>query len=447
MLEGKLSLSTKLNYAVGQIGIQMLVAGVSFFLMIFYTDVALVPPAVASGALLLGKIWYTISDPLFGFVIDRTRSRHGRRRVYLIYFGLPLAVLAAAIWMVPPGLSPVMAFIWIATTYILYETVHTLVHLPYYAMAAEMTDNYDERTSLMAFSSIGALVGYVIGSVVMPVIVRAAPSTQIGYTLAGGVFGLVAGACVAWVAWRVREPDLKHIPQPKDAPWKSMRAAFRSRPFVLMAFGCGMGRIGLTLAQGGLAYFVVYQLQGSKSDLPKMLGQMLLVVALSIPAWKAVVDRWEKNYVYITGLCLAAVGFGIMFWLQPGQQAGILVGLGLIGLGMGAHWVVPFSMLPDTIDFAHAQTGEHRTGMYYGLFGLIDKLARTVGTVAIGWILQWFHYVPNVAQSTESLLGIRLTVGLLPAFFVLAAVPLFLAYPISRARHVALRAKMTRVDT
>jgi GPH family glycoside/pentoside/hexuronide:cation symporter len=80
-----LSRNTKLNYAVGQVGIQMLVAGVSFFLMIFYTDVALVPPAVASAALLLGKVWYTISDPLFGFVIDRTRSKFGRRRAYLIY--------------------------------------------------------------------------------------------------------------------------------------------------------------------------------------------------------------------------------------------------------------------------------------------------------------------------------------------------------------------------
>lgn len=435
----RLSLGTKLNYAVGQIGIQMMVAGVSFFLMIFYTDVALVPPAVASGALLLGKIWYTISDPLFGFVIDRTRSKHGRRRVYLIYFGLPFAVLAAAIWMVPPGLSPIMAFIWIATTYILYETVHTLVHLPYYAMAAEMTDDYDERTSLMAISSIGALLGYVIGSVVMPMIVRAAPSAQIGYTLAGGVFGLVAGACVAWVAWRVREPDLKHLPQPKDAPWQSMRSAFRSRPFVLMAFGCGLARIGLTLAQGGLAYFVLYQLQGSKGDLPKLLGELLLVVALSIPLWKLLVDRWEKNYVYITGLCLASLGFATLFLLQPGQTWGTLAGLGLIGLGMGAHWVVPFSMLPDTIDFAHAQTGEHRTGMYYGLFGLIDKLARTLGTVAIGWILQIFGYVPNVPQTSESLLGIRLTVGVLPAFFVLVAVPLLLAYPISRARHAALR--------
>jgi GPH family glycoside/pentoside/hexuronide:cation symporter len=80
--------------------------------------------------------------------------------------------------------------------------------------------------------------------------------------------------------------------------------------------------------------------------------------------------------------------------------------------------------------------------MYYGLFGLIDKLARTLGTVAIGWILQWFHYVPNVAQSAESLLGIRLTVGLLPACFVLAAVPLLLAYPISRQRHAALRGQL-----
>jgi GPH family glycoside/pentoside/hexuronide:cation symporter len=219
-----------------------------------------------------------------------------------------------------------------------------------------------------------------------------------------------------------------------------MRAAFRSRAFVLMAFGCGLGRIGLTLAQGGLVYFVVYQLQGSKSELPRILGQLLLVVALSIPLWKALADHWEKHTVYIIGLCVASLGFATLFWLKPGQPWATFAALSLIGLGMGAHWVVPSSMLPDTIDFAHAQTGEHRTGMYYGLFGLIDKLARTLGTVAIGWMLQLFGYVPNVAQTADALLGIRLMVGVLPALFVLAAVPLFLAYPISRARHAALRA-------
>ena len=338
MSEPHLPLATKLHYAVGNIGLQMLVAAMSFFLMIFYTDVALVPPAVAGSALLVGKIWDTVNDPLFGYLTDRTRSRHGRRRVYLIYGAAPLALLAAAIWMMPPGLSPLMAFVWIAVSYTLFDTVVTLVQIPYASLAAEMTRNYDERTSLMAVSSVGALLGYMLGSVVMPLIVRAAPDAQTGYAMAGGAFGLIAGTAMAWVAWRVREPVLAQVRADAAPPWKAVLGALRSRPFVLLATGCGLARLGLTLVQGGLAYFVVYQLQGSKADLPRMMGLLLVVVGVSIPLWSWVVRRWEKNFTYAAGLCLAAAGLASLYWLQPGQTLATAAALAVIGMGRGAPW-------------------------------------------------------------------------------------------------------------
>ena len=431
----QLSLATKLHYSVGQIGFQMLVSAISFYLMIFYTDVALVAPAVASSALLVGKIWDAVNDPLFGYMVDRTRSRHGRRRVYLIYGALPLAGLAAAVWMVPSGLSPVMAFIWIAVTYTLFDTALTLVQLSYSAMSAEMTTGYDERTSLTAFGSFGALLGFVLGSVAMPMIVKSASTTQAGYTMAGAIFGVTAGACLGWVAWRVREPRARDTGAPDATTWSGVRAALSSRPFALLALGCGLARLGMTLATGAMAYFVVYQLQGSKNDVPRYLGGMLGVVALSIPLWRQLVSRWEKNTVYMAALTLAAAGFAWLFWLPANQPAAMWGAIALIGLGMGGHWVVPYSMLPDAVDFAHTPGQDRRTGMFYGLFGLVDKMARTIATAAIGWILQASHYVPNMAQSHESLLGIRLVAGLLPAIFLLLALPFLWAYPITRAQH------------
>lgn len=438
----RLSLATKLHYSVGQVGCQMLGSAISFFLMIFYTDVALVAPAVASSALLIGKVWDAVNDPLFGYMVDRTRSRHGRRRVYLIYGALPLAGLAAAVWMVPSGLSPAMSFIWIAVTYTLFDTALTLVQLSYSAMSAEMTTDYDERTSLTAFSSIGALLGFVLGSVAMPMIVKSASNTQAGYAMAGAILGVTAGACMGWVAWRVREPHASDNGAPDvTTPWSGMRAALGSRPFALLALGCGLARLGLTLATGAMAYFVVYQLQGSKDDVPKYLGGMLGVVALSIPIWRQLASRWEKNTVYMAALTLAAFGFAWMFWLPADKPSAMWGAIALVGLGMGGHWVVPYSMLPDAVDFAHGAGQDRQTGMFYGLFGLVDKMARTVATAAIGWILQASNYVPNIAQSQESLLGIRLVAGLLPAVFLLLALPFLWAYPITRAQHMRARAQ------
>ncbi|RZJ58010.1 MAG: MFS transporter, partial [Acidovorax sp.] len=275
-----LTLGTKLSYAVGNVGLQMLIAAMNFMLMIFYTDVALVAPAVAGAALLVGKVWDTVNDPLFGWVTDRTRSRWGRHRVYLIYGAIPLGIAAAAVWMVPPGLSPVAAFLWIAITYTVFDTLMTLVQLPYQAMAANMTTDYDERTSLTAYASMGALIGFFAGSVFMPILVRAAPDARTGYALAGSCFGLIAGVAVAVVAWRVREPQGSAAPTAQtDAPtdarpmWDSvretLRTTLRNRPFLLLMSAATLVRLGLTLVQASLAYFVIYQLQGDKGDLPR----------------------------------------------------------------------------------------------------------------------------------------------------------------------------------
>lgn len=289
-------MSTKLSYGVGNIGIQMLVAAMSFFLMIFYTDVAMVPPAIAGAALLVGKVWDTINDPVFGWLADRTRSRHGRRRVYLIYGALPLAIATAAVWMVPPGLDPVYAFLWVAISYTLFDTILTLVQLPYSALAAEMTRDYDERTSLSLVASFGALAGFMLGSILMPTLVNMASDTRSGYAIAGSLFGLAAGAAIGWVAWRVKEPPLDRRRSEANMPWHVVRSALHNRPFVILVLAIGLVRLGLTLIQAALAYFVIYQLQGSKADLPQMMAILLTVVGLSIFVWKRIVDRWEKSY-------------------------------------------------------------------------------------------------------------------------------------------------------
>lgn len=434
----RLTMSDKLSYAVGNVGLQMLTAGISFFLMIFYTDVALVPPAIAGAALLVGKIWDTVNDPLFGWLSDRVRSRHGRRRVFLIYGAAPLALLSAAVWLMPPGLGPVAAFLWIAVSYTLYDTVVTAVQLPYASLAAEITHEYDERTGLVAVASFGALAGYLLGSVLMPVLVRAAADARAGYALAGAAFGLIAGASIAWVAWRVREPALEPAGDTADPPWRMVRSALRNRPFLVLVIATGLVRFGFTLVQGGLAYYVIYHLLGDKGDLPRLMAILLGVVGISMFAWKRVVDRWEKNYAYLTGLACTAAGLFALYWLEPGQKGAMMAILVVIGIGMGAHWVVPFSMIPDTVDHGRMQTGERQTGMYMGLYGLIDKLARALATAATAFILESSGYVPNVAQTAEALSGIRLSVALLPGACVMAAIPLLLFYPITRAHHAAI---------
>lgn len=434
-----LPLSTKCAYAVGHVGLQMLVAAMSFFLMVFLTDVALVAPGVAGAALMIGKLWDTVNDPMMGWLSDRTRSRHGRRRVYLIYGAAPLALLSGLLWMMPAGLPPLWAFIWIVVVYSVFDTALTLVQMPYTALAADMSFDYDDRTSLMAVASVGMLVGYILGSVAMPLLVKSAATPQAGYMLAGGMLGLIAGASVAFVAWRVREaaPDAHTI---VDAtPWASFGSTLKNRPFLVLTSAFGLIRLGLTIVQMMLVYFVQYHLHEGRETLPKLMLTMLLVVGASIVFWKWATQRWEKNTSYAAGMAISAAAIASTFWLQPGQLGLMYAFMVVVGIGMGAHWVVPHAMLPDVIDEGQARTGDRRAGMYLGVYGMTDKLARTLGAAIVGWMLQAYHYVPNVAQTEEALTGIRVAFGPLPALCIALAIPLLLAYSITRARHGSIR--------
>jgi GPH family glycoside/pentoside/hexuronide:cation symporter len=169
--------TTKLIYGVGDVGNAVVNSAIQFFLMIFYTDAALIAPALASSALLVGKIWDAVNDPLFGWLSDRTTSRFGKRRVYMIFGALPLAVAIALLWCVPRGLPDAGTFAWIALTFILFDTVWTLTNVPYYALTAELTDDYDERASLTAFRMVLGVPAYIVGAALTPATAGSASST------------------------------------------------------------------------------------------------------------------------------------------------------------------------------------------------------------------------------------------------------------------------------
>lgn len=439
----RLPLSTKIVFAFGNIGLQLMVASTSFFLLIFYTDVALVPPALAGTALLAGKLWDVVNDPLFGYLCDRTKSRFGRRRVYLIYGAAPFALSAASLWMMPAGLSTTAAFIWILVSYTIYDTLFTMISMPYAALGADLTTDYDDRTSLVAIGSGGALVGYVLGSVLMPKLVLVAPNATLGYAFAGGLLGLVAGASVGFVAWRVKEPPTRdRHPHAEGGLIEAMKSTLKMRPFVILSVALALVRLGLTLLQTSLAFYVIYRLQLGKEGLPMLMGVLLATVAITIPFWKWVCTTWSKSGAYALGITLCAIGLVLTYWVEPGQKTTMIGIMILIGMGMGAHWVAPYSMLPDVVDYAEARSGGRNTGMYYGVYGLMDKLSRTFGSVAVGWWLHWFDYIPNATQTAEADLGIRLITGPVPAVAMLLALPLLIAYPINRAAHQRVKVQL-----
>lgn len=443
--EARLSTKAKLFYGVGDVGNAMVNAAIVFFLLVFFTDGMLIAPALAGSALLVGKIYDAVNDPIFGWISDRTTSRFGKRRVYMIFGALPLAISVVLLWRMPAGLSEVAIFAWIVITFIFYDTMNTVTSVPYYALTAELTDDYDERAGLTAYRMILGVPAYLVGAALTPMIVGLFATKRIGYEAVGLIYGAVA-AIVLWIS-AAGIQERKQISESKSEtpPLQAFATTFRNRPFVQLIAAYLVAAVAFALTQTLMAYYLTYQLR-MEGQVPLVMGLLLITIALFLFPWKWLAGRWNKGPAYALGLAIAGVAVAATFFLPPHPSPLIYLVAFIAGIGFSAQWVFPWAMVPDVVEYDRLETGEHRGGMYYGVWGFTSKLTGALGVALTGWVLQLSGYVPNVDQTTQALLGIRLFFGPVPLVILLLALPLLIWYPITRKSHAALLETLKAMD-
>jgi glycoside/pentoside/hexuronide:cation symporter, GPH family len=443
----RLTAATKILYGIADLGIAMLTASLQFFLLFFYTDVLDINPALAGTALMVGKLtWDAVNDPVFGYLSDRTRSRWGRRRPYMILGAIPLGLTAWLLYSIPGGLTGAAAFLAILGSFLLFDTMHTLVSVPYYALTPEMTHDYDERTSLTAVRMVFSVVGYILGAAGTTAIAGTFQSA-LGWSRAGGysgmglVFGLITAATVLATGLRARERPAAEVRPSTLPPLSAFRQTFRNRPFMILVGAFFVSSFSFTLMTALLPYFLTYQL-GMEAQIPIVLLVMLGTIGLFLYPWKWVSDRINKGPAYALGLFIACLGVIGTFFLPYGPSPLVYLAAFVAGLGFSGQWVFPWGMLPDVIEVDQRLTGERREGVYYGIWAFLSKFTGALGIAVSGWALGLFGYMPNVAQTETARLGIRLFFGPVPAVAILLSLPLLIWFPITRASHRRLREEL-----
>jgi len=437
----KLGTKTKLFYGVGDVGNAMSNSAIQFFLLVFLTDGALIAPALAGGAVVVGKLWDAVNDPLFGWISDRTTSRFGKRRVWMIFGALPLAVSIVLLWRVPHGLSDVAVFAWIACTFIFYDTMNTLTSVPYYALTAELTDDYDERATLTTFRMVLGVPAFLVGAAATPFIVGLFATKRMGYGATGVIYAVIA-ALVLWIsAAGIKERKKYSESKAETPPLPAFVATFRNRPFVRLIVAYLIANISFALIQTLLAYFLTYQLD-MEAQVPIVMALLLITIGLFLFPWKMLAERWNKGPAYALGLAIGGLAVAATFLLPYGPTPLIYLIAIVAGVGLSANWVFPWAMVPDVVEIDQLETGEHRGGMYYGVWGFASKLTAGLGIGISSLVLQLSGFVPNVAQSPETLRVIRLFFGPIPLVILLVALPLLIWYPITRKSHAELLKKL-----
>ncbi len=441
----KLSMKTKIAYGVADLGVSLLTASIQFFLLFYYTDILGIDPGLAGTALLVGKLtWDAINDPFFGYLSDRTRSRWGRRKPYMLLGAIPFGLTIWLLYSLPAGMTGATAFLAILGSFLLVDTTQTLVSVPYYALSAELTYDYDERTSLISIRMIFTVLGYILGAAattaVAGLFMNLGWSKTAAYSGMGAVFGLVAIVTMLVTIFGVKETPNPDLQPAKMPPFSQLKFVFKNRPFVQYMIMSTIISISFTLLTSLLPYFLTYQLQMT-AEIPLVMMVMLLTIAVFLIPWRLASKKLNKGPAYALGLGIACVAILGAFFLPQGPTP-LIYGVAFVaGLGFSAQYVFPWSMIPDVIEVDQEQTGERHEGIYFGVNNFLGKLTGALGIAASGWALKLYGYIPNVAQTEHALFGIRFFFAVVPVIAFAIALPLLIWYPLNRQKHDALAAR------
>ena len=265
----KLSTITKLIYGSGDFGYSLNNSIIAALFPIFMMDVVGVSPALAAAALFIGRSWDYINDPLVGYLSDRTRTRWGRRRPWLLFGALPFAFTFMLLWIRPTFLvSQTSLLIFYAAVYVIYEASATTVYMPYFALTPELTQDYDERTQLtsfrMLFNIIGGLVAY---TVPMLVIGSMVPDNANRVVLMGGIFGILAALPYLLVFFGVREKK-EYTEQEQPKLRDALKSVRKNKPFIFAAMIYLFTWIVIILLETNFMFYIKYVVKktGAKFD-------------------------------------------------------------------------------------------------------------------------------------------------------------------------------------
>jgi GPH family glycoside/pentoside/hexuronide:cation symporter len=434
----KLSVKQKLGFGIFDLGGNMLFTVMGFWCLNYLTDTVGLAAALAGTAVMVGKFWDAVTDPVMGYISDRTLTRWGRRRPYLLFGAIPTA-LALWFFFTAPGIeNPLVLTLWASLTLMLLNTASTVINIPYSSLTPELTDDYHERTSLNGYRFGCAVFGTIIGAAAVQPIVAAFPGQKRGFSVLGLILGSIIALTTLLTFWGTREKQHSRKDIPTGGFFATYRDVFLNRPYVLLLITYALHLMGITFLQGILVYYTKYIYHREELTTPAMVI-LLLTAMIFIPVSVLVSKRIGKKRTY--QICFAILSsacmiiFAIGHILDPNFFLGIMV---YAGVGVGFSYVAPFAMAPDAIEYDAVKTGDRKEGAYYGIWTFIAKVGQSLAVFLSGLILSQGGYIADAIQSASSVLAIRIIIGPLPALILIGAMVLIQFYPLDEKTYQAL---------
>jgi len=445
----RLPLSVKLGFGIGDLGGNLFFTAMGFYSLIYLTDVVGVAASLAGIAILVGKLWDAVTDPMVGYLSDRTRSRLGRRRPYLLYGAIPL-LLSMWYFFSAPDFSArqTAGFLWATFALCLLNTAYTVVNIPYGSLTPEITKDYQERTTLNGFRFSFAVIGTILGAAIVIPIVNLAGDPHRGYSLVGLIFGFIMSATILTTFFTVRETSHKDDPRPKAKFFETFLIVFKNKTYLRLAAVYTLNLTGITFVQTMLVYYFKYIYQNEAMTTIAML-LLLGVAMLCVPVSVLVAKRIGKKRTYQLALGILVIScLAIFFFAHTLGMIFTFCVMVFAGVGIGFGYVPPFAMLPDVVEVDAIQTKTRKEGAYYGMWTFFSKIGVALAAALSGVFLGFAKFVPNIVDQTPSaLFTIRLMIGPAPALIFLLGILLVQKYPLDEAQYDAILAEAEEQET
>ena len=407
-------------------------------MLYFYTDVVGISPLLAGWIYALGIGWDAITDPYMGYIAERTRTKMGSYRPYILFGSIPLAFSFILLFWVPP-FEGTFLFIFLIMVNLFHRTCFTIVSVPYSSLTARITDDSEERTKLTTARMLGASFGTLtISALGFPIINWFGSGEEsLGFIYLGVCSGLAAIFILAITVKTVRERNfnLEITQLPK---FSEVSKSIVNNYAFLIVFASTLTLITTSIMfNKNLIYYTKYAL-----DLHEYQGLILGVSSasafLAIPVWAYSALKIGKRNSWLISMILLVFSF-LFFYLYPIKNLlELLIVLAVLGIGNGATGVLFWSMLPDTIEYGEWKTGVRTESSLYGFMTFAQKGGIAISALILGVLLTNIGFVPNTIQTEETLENLKTLMTFIPLSGVVLSFILVYFYPIDSKFHKKL---------
>ncbi len=446
---GRVPWPTVLAYGAPAIGAGYMYLLLSLYVMKFATDILLIAPAVMGAIYSLSRMWDAVSDPLIGYISDRTTLKLGRRRTWILISCVPIAAGFYMVFAPPASLTQDQLVLWMGIAVIGFYSAMTVFYVPHLSLGAELSDNYHERSRMFGARHAAYIIGCILSLVSLQYLINEEYAEGGDVRALAADLGLVAIAVMVVlvlgsVVFLRERPEFQG--RVAAGPFKAFKDVWQNPHARLLLVVTFIEYVGSS-AIAALTLYVTHYVVGAPTLAPLIIFAYMLPSSASVPLWVPLSRRYGKIRVWIGGMILTGLSFGAMFLLafmdSQSLRIGWIIAMAVLaGLANGCGGTIGPSVQGDVIDWDEHQTGERKEGAYFAAWNFVQKSALGLMLLLTGFVLEFSGFVPNVEQPQSVKLAMVTLYGLFPLVCYAVGAWLFTRFKLDEAAHAEIRADL-----